>query len=144
MDCVICARLQDGLQHEGSVGGYLYEDEHWLAYHAPVENSTLGQLFLISKRHYLDFTEMTPAEATSYGLTLRKLYAAMKRVTEAERIYAQVTLEGIPHFHVWLIPRRADDTERGWAFISGERSCSSEDALAVVKRLRAALATKQR
>jgi diadenosine tetraphosphate (Ap4A) HIT family hydrolase len=136
VECAICARLRDGRQHEGSVGGYLYEDEHWYAYHAPVQSATLGQLFLISKRHFLDFAEMTPSEAASYGLVLPTLYAALKQVVQAERVYAYVGLDGVPHFHVWLIPRVADAAERGWAFITGERSCAEADALAVVAQLR--------
>ncbi len=139
VDCVICARFREGRPHDGSVGGYLYDDEHWYAYHAPVQSATLGQLFLISKRHFLDFAEMTPAEAASYGLVLRALYAALKRVVQAERVYAHVGLEGVPHFHVWLIPRRGDAGERGWAFITQERSCTEAGARAVVGQLRAAL-----
>lgn len=34
-ECVICARFREGRPHDGSVGGYLYDDEHWYAYHAP-------------------------------------------------------------------------------------------------------------
>lgn len=139
MDCVICTRFRNVLHHEGSVGGYLCEDEHWYAYHAPVQTSALGQLFLVSKRHYLDFTEMASDEAAGYGLMLRRLYTALKDVTQAERVYAQVILEGIAHFHVWPIPRRADAGERGWDFITKERSCSAADATEVVKQLRSAL-----
>ncbi len=142
IECVICARCQECRPHDGSVGGYLYEDEHWYAYHAPVHSATLGQLFLISKRHFLDFAEMTPAEAASYGLVLRSLYAALKQIVQAERVYAHVSLEGIPHFHVWLIPRGTDALERGWAFITRDHSCAADEALAVVKRLRAALASQ--
>ncbi len=138
-ECVICARFREGRPHDGSVGGYLYDDEHWYAYHAPAPSATLGQLFLISKRHFLDFTEMTPAEAASYGLVLRTLYAALKQVVQAERVYAHVGLEGVPHFHVWLIPRGRDVGERGWAFITKDRSCTEADARAVAEQLRAVL-----
>ena len=138
--CVICARFREGRPHDGSVGGYLYDDEHWYAYHAPVQSATPGQLFLVSKRHFLDFAEMTPGEAASYGLVLRTLYAALKRVVQAERVYAYVGLEGVPHFHVWLIPRGRDAAERGWAFITQDRSCGDDEARAVVEQLRTTLA----
>ena len=84
----------------------VYEDDHWYAYHAPVATAASGQLFLVSKRHFLDFAEMTPAEAASYGLVLGRLCAALRRVVQAERIYTLVTVEGVPHFHAWLIPRK--------------------------------------
>jgi diadenosine tetraphosphate (Ap4A) HIT family hydrolase len=141
-DCAICARLRGERPHEDPPAGYFYEDEYWLAYHAPVESSTLGQLFLMAKRHYLDFAEMTSDEAASFGVVMRSLYAAMKQVTRAERIYAQVMLEGIPHFHVWLIPRRKDDTIRGRDVIARERSCLPADALTVVAQLRKQLTTQ--
>ena len=142
--CEICARGGDGRRHPGSVGGNVYEDEHWYAYHAPPAVATLGQLFLVSKRHFLDFAEMTPAEAASYGQVLQALYTAQKQVVDAERVYLQVTLGGIPHFHTWLIPRPEDAAERGRAFIAGERSCEEADALAVADRLRGALASLRR
>ncbi len=28
VECVLCARLHDGRSHNGSVGGYMYDDEH--------------------------------------------------------------------------------------------------------------------
>jgi hypothetical protein len=38
-----------------------------------------------------------------------------------------------------LILRGVDAVERGWAFITKDRSCAEADARAVVDRLRAAL-----
>lgn len=140
--CEICARGGDGRQHPGAVGGNLYGDEHWYAYHAPVTIASLGQLFLVSRRHFLDFSEMTPDEAASYGRALQALYTALKQVVDAERIYVWVTLEGIPHFHTWLVPRPRTATERAMAFMAAERSCSEADALAVVGRLRDVLASR--
>ena len=137
--CEICARGGDGRQHPGTVGGNVYEDEHWYAYHAPPSSSSLGQLFLVSKRHFLDFAEMTPAEAASYGQVLHALYSALKQAVDAERVYLRVTLEGVAHFHTWLIPRPKDTAERGMAFMSAERSCAEADALTAVARLRDAL-----
>ena len=121
------------------MGGYVYEDEHWYAYHAPVATASLGQLFLVSKRHFLDFTEMTADEAASYGSVLGRLGAALKQVVQAERVYVLVTLEGMPHFHAWLIPRKVGVEERGWALVTSPRACSADDALRVVRDLRGVL-----
>jgi diadenosine tetraphosphate (Ap4A) HIT family hydrolase len=135
-DCAICARLRGERPHEGPPAGCFYEDDYRLAYHAAVESSTLGQIFVISKRHYLDFAEMMADEAATFGTVMRSLYAAMRQVTQAERIYAQVMLEGIPHFHVWFVPQRKDDTVRGRDFIAMDRTCSAVDAHTVVAQLR--------
>ena len=136
MECAICARWRDRRPHEGSVGGLVYEDDHWYAYHAPVATAALGHLFLASERHFLDFAEMPPAEAASYGPVLGRRCAALKRVVQAERIYTLVTVEGVPHFHAWLIPRKRGLEERGWALITSPRSCSVDDALRVAAELR--------
>jgi diadenosine tetraphosphate (Ap4A) HIT family hydrolase len=139
-DCLICARGGDGRLHEGSVGGNVYEDDLWYAYHAPAATAVLGQLFLVSKRHFLDFAEMTPDEAASYGRVLQALYAALKQMVDAERVYARTTVEGVPHFHTWLFPRPRGEAVRGMQFMAGEHTCTEEAALAVADRLRAVLA----
>ncbi len=68
----------------------------------------------------------------------------MKRVLSAERIYTLITLEGVPHFHVWLIPRQAESLDRHWQLIhevmNQERSCSEAEAADAVARLRQAVA----
>jgi diadenosine tetraphosphate (Ap4A) HIT family hydrolase len=140
--CLICARGGDGANHEGSVGGNVYEDEHWYAYHAPPKTSAVGQLFLVSKRHVLDFSGMTPDEAASYGRVLGALFAALKQAVDAERVYLRVTIEGVPHFHTWIFPRPRDAAMRGTAFLNAVHSCTETDALAAVARIRATLACR--
>ncbi len=137
-DCFIC-RKQAGAVAPPP-GGYFYEDEHWLVCHAPAANAVRGQLFVESKRHFLDFAEMTPDEAASYGGLLSRLYGALKGATGAERVYAIMTLEGAPHFHVWLIPRAAGVPERGIGFLAQKHSTGEDDAVALVGELRAAIA----
>jgi diadenosine tetraphosphate (Ap4A) HIT family hydrolase len=136
MDCQICARAGDGARHVGVVGGNIYEDQWWYAYHAPPAQATLGQMFLVSKRHVLDFAEMTPDEAASYGTVLRMLIAVLKQVVDAARVYTVTTIEGVPHFHTWLVPRPKTAALRGWAFVASERTCSDADALEVSRQLR--------
>jgi diadenosine tetraphosphate (Ap4A) HIT family hydrolase len=142
--CLICARDGDGRRHEGSVGGNVYEDDRFYAYHAPPAISTLGQLFVVAKRHFLDFAEMAPEETASFGPILTRLCTAIKQTVDAERVYVQVTIEGVPHFHAWLIPRPKASPLRGRDFVGSARSCSDADALAVVDRLRAALSSSDR
>jgi diadenosine tetraphosphate (Ap4A) HIT family hydrolase len=137
MDCFICRK------HAGEVapapGGWIYEDERWRVCHAPLAMSVPGQLLVESRRHFLDFAEMTPDEAASYGLLLARLFAAVKRATGAERIYTLVTIEGAAHFHTWLVPRIPNVTSRGVAFLAEEHTCTENEALEVVATLRAAL-----
>jgi diadenosine tetraphosphate (Ap4A) HIT family hydrolase len=111
--------------------------------HAPIEKGPLGTLFIESCRHFLDFAEADKAELTSYGPLLKRVYAALKSITRAERVYQVVFLEGIPHFHSWLVPRRQDDVERGIPFISKDVTCEQPQAEKLAEDLRTLLALDQ-
>ena len=136
MDCFLCQK------HKGVVapppGGYLYESEHWLVCHAPVDKGPLGTLFIESRRHFLDFAEANEEELAAYGRLLKKVYTALKSLTGAERVYQVVFLEGIPHFHAWLLPRREGE-EKGMAFLSKDIVCEQEDAEEFAEKLRKVL-----
>lgn len=136
-DCFIC-RKQRG-EEAAPPGGYLYEDAHFRVCHAPATMAARGALLVESRRHFLDFAEMTPEEAASYGPLLSRLYAAIKRAVGAERVYTLVTLEGAEHFHAWLIPRAPDATSRGVALLAEEHSCAPAEAEAAAEAVRAAL-----
>ena len=134
MECFVCRKHLG--QEAAPPGGYIYEDEHWMVCHAPGKLGPLGTLFIESKRHFLDYAEMTDEESASLGSVMRKTYQALKSCTEAERIYQVTLLEGIPHFHTWLVPRRKEDAEKGMKFLTRDDSCSDEDAAALASRLR--------
>jgi diadenosine tetraphosphate (Ap4A) HIT family hydrolase len=82
---------------------------------------------------------MTDEESSSLGLLLRKLYQALRLHTQAERIYQVTLLEGIPHFHCWLVPRRKEDPEKGMKFLARDDSCREEDAVDLANKLREAM-----
>src|SRR5271154_6714723 len=88
-DCNIC-RKQDGLKtgsellDSGRPGGYIVEGEHFLAEHAPLQESSAGTVIVEARRHLLDFGEMTPAESAELGPLLHRLGPAVKAVTGAE------------------------------------------------------------
>lgn len=132
--CFIC-RKHDG-QEAAPPGGYIYEDEHWMVCHAPGRLGPLGMLFIESKRHFLDYAEMTDEESASLGNVMRKIYHALRAHTDAERIYQLTTLEGQPHFHSWIVPRGKGVAERGLKFLARDDSCSDEDAAALAGKLR--------
>ena len=120
-------------------GGYIYENEHWMICHAPAKLGPLGTLFIESRRHFLDYAEMTDAESASLGNVMRQIYDALKAHTAAERIYQVTLIDGVPHFHSWLVPRRKEDTERGMKFLVREDSCNEDDAVELADKLREAI-----
>lgn len=137
MSCMICEK-HAGELHQPP-GGYIYEDEHWMVCHFFADHSVPGQLVIESKRHILDFSDMTDGEAHSYGLLVKKIYSAIKQVTGAERIYSLVLLEGVPHFHVHFIPRKSDSPLKGMKFLSQDWSCPEEEAAEAASKLRSIL-----
>jgi len=135
--CFIC-RKHNG-QEAAPPGGYIYEDEYWMVCHAPGKLGPLGTLFIESKRHFLDFAEFNDEEQASYGTLAKRISAALKELTNAERIYHVSMVEGVPHFHIWLIPRTKDISEHGVAFLARDDSCNEADAMALANRLREAM-----
>ena len=133
MGCFLCQK------HNGQVaqppGGYIYEGERWLVCHAPVNLGPLGTLFIESRRHFLDFAEANEEELAEYGPLLKKIYAALRSLTGAKRVYQVVFLEGVPHFHAWLVPRREGD-EKGMTFLAKDIVCEQEEAEKLAEKLR--------
>ena len=132
--CFIC-RKHNG-REAAPPGGYIYEDDHWMVCHAPGKLGTLGTLFIESKRHFLDYAEMTDEESEWLGNVMRKIYHALKLHTQAERVYQVTLMDGGPHFHSWLVPHRKDDPEKGMKFLARDDSCSEEDAIELAHKLR--------
>jgi hypothetical protein len=49
-------------------------------------------------------------------------------------------MDGAPHFHSWLVPRRPTDPDKGMKFLARDDSCSDEDAAALASKLRETMA----
>lgn len=136
--CFLC-RKHEG-QEAAPPGGYIYEDACWMVCHAPGRLGPLGTLFIESRRHFLDYSEMIGEEAVSLGGVLQRVFAALREQTGAERIYQVVLMEGVPHYHAWIVPRRKEDSERGMKFLASDDSCADEDAVRLAETMRQALA----
>jgi diadenosine tetraphosphate (Ap4A) HIT family hydrolase len=138
-ECFVC-RKHAG-KEAAPPGGYIYQDAHWMVCHAPASLGPLGTLFIESRRHFLDYSEMTDEEAGSLGAVMKKVFSALREATGAERIYQVLLLEGVAHFHSWIVPRRPEDPERGMKFLARDDSCSEEEANRLAANLREALET---
>ena len=132
--CFICRKHNRG--EAAPPGGYIYEDEYWMVCHAPAKLGPLGTLFIESKRHFLDYAEMTDNESASLGNVMRRIYHALKLHSGAERVYQVTMMDGAPHFHSWLVPRRKEDTQKGMKFLVRDDSCNEEDAIVLANKLR--------
>jgi diadenosine tetraphosphate (Ap4A) HIT family hydrolase len=85
----------------------VFENEHWIVRHSS-ETNIAGYVLIESRRHFLDMAEATAAEAASYGEVLAATMAAVREVAQPERVYTFSLAEAVPHYHLHVIPRRAD------------------------------------
>jgi diadenosine tetraphosphate (Ap4A) HIT family hydrolase len=122
-DCNIC-RKQDGLTTGSALldhplaGGYIVEGEHFLAVHAPLQASSAGTVIVQSRRHLLDFGDMTPSEIAEFGSIVHRLVPAVKAATGVQRVYWLALMERSPHFHLWLVPKKDVNDLRGVAYLA--------------------------
>lgn len=136
-ECLICRKQRS--EAVPPPGGYIYSDDFWMVCHAPPETGPLGTLFIESRRHILDFSEFDEHESATYAVVLRRVYAALRPLVGAHRIYLLSTVEGVPHFHAWIVPRPADSPERGLKYLSQDMTCTIEQAARLAADLRTAL-----
>lgn len=132
-NCFLCRKHRG--QEAAPPGGYIYQNDHWMVCHAPSGKGPLGTLFVESKRHVLDFAEFDDAEASSFGVLVRRIYTALRGAVGAERIYQISMMEGMPHFHAWIVPRTKDIPERGIAFLAKDLACTEKEAAELAARL---------
>lgn len=125
-------------------GGWLHDDGVWRAWHVLPGWGPAGSVIVESHRHFLDFGDMRPDEAASFTELLGQLFPAIKRATGAERVYVWSTMDRYPHFHMWLLPWRNDQPNRGprylVASVYGPDACTAEEVDRTVTALRNGLA----
>jgi len=143
-ECAICVKYRGGaLPAYGGYptppGGHLLDDGMWRVGHGPTPYWPAGTLLIESHRHFLDFHEMTGAEAATIGPLIQRFVGPLKEATGAPRIHVFSCMEGAEHFHVWLVPR-VGEVSSGRHFIANPGYCSPPEAEAVIGRVRAAMA----
>lgn len=116
-------------------GGHLVDDGTWRVGHGPTGFWPRGTLLIESHRHYLDYADFAPDEAASLGPLVRRLTQPLKEATGAPRIHVFSSMEGAPHFHLWLVPR-VGEVASGRTFISDPGYCTDAAAEEVVHAVR--------
>lgn len=134
-DCSYCPTYRVGADPEASV----HLDERWAVVHGPAAATRPGGLKIVARRHFVDFHEMDDAEAGSFGDLLRRLDAAIRTVTGAERVHLVSTRDRVQHFHAWLYPRYAEDPLRGTAFLAAPQQATAEEVTTATAALRRVL-----
>lgn len=136
-ECWFCAPSRG---EDEPPGGWIHQDEHFVAGHAPHGYGPAGLVIVESRRHLLDTSELNPAEAAGYGPVLGRVTGAIREVVAAERVYTWSSMKAHPHLHVWLLPWRAGLPVGIDLLASMSRhACTSEEAHETAAKLRAAL-----
>jgi diadenosine tetraphosphate (Ap4A) HIT family hydrolase len=129
-DCNIC-RKQDNLKTGSKLldvprpGGYIVEGEHFVAEHAPLQESSAGTVIFEARRHLLDFGDMTPEELADFGSVIHRLIPAIKGATGVQRVYYLAVMERAPHFHLWLVPKKNEGEGVGAAYLTQQPPLTS-------------------
>jgi diadenosine tetraphosphate (Ap4A) HIT family hydrolase len=124
-------------------GSWLVEDESWRASHVPPGYGPAGTVILETRRHVLDQSGFDGTEASTCSLVVGRLVDAVRQVTGCDRVYQWATMDGFPHFHLWLVPWSAADDLRGPRFLVDrlviEDGCDEESAQRTADALRQVL-----
>jgi diadenosine tetraphosphate (Ap4A) HIT family hydrolase len=139
-DCPYCRLQTPG--HREPVGGWIAVDEHSRVQHGEPESSSPGAVKIISRRHFIDFADMSRAEAHAFGALVSRLDRALRQTTDAERVHLVSTRDRISHFHAWLYPRAESSPLRGTAFLAAAQQGSQQEAEAAAQAIRASLASE--
>jgi diadenosine tetraphosphate (Ap4A) HIT family hydrolase len=103
--CVLClGRAGDAQMLRVEV----WEDDLWRLSMA-IASETPGFSYLEPKRHITDITRLDGPEAATLGPTLARVTAALRDVTQVERVYIYIFGDGIAHLHLHLAPHRPGD-----------------------------------
>jgi diadenosine tetraphosphate (Ap4A) HIT family hydrolase len=70
-------------------GGVIAETEHWLVDHT-IGALGLGTLIVKPKRHVVHVADLTAPEAEELGPLLRRVSAAVTRLTTPEQVYVSL------------------------------------------------------
>jgi diadenosine tetraphosphate (Ap4A) HIT family hydrolase len=67
-------------------------------------------------RHVVEPTELTDAEAVSYGREVLRVARAIETAFTPIKLNYNVLGNAVPHLHTHIVPRYADDPRPGWPF----------------------------
>jgi len=140
--CYICRKHAD--TETPPPGGYLRLGRHFVVHHGPLDMSPKGTLLVEARRHFLDFGEMSTDEGVELLSILHQLFPALKRATGAERVYSLATMAGVPHFHLWLVPKRRGGRLKGVRYLASRHpALTSKAAEEAMDRVRRALRARR-
>lgn len=110
MRCLICDQHTAAYLDEA-----VWSDDLVWAGHMPADPAVYkGWLLVETVRHAAGFEDLDDAEAAAVGVLAARLARAVRQVVGAEHVYAFRFGDGIPHFHLHLVPRYPETPREFW------------------------------
>ncbi|MFQ5986778.1 MAG: HIT family protein [Thermoplasmata archaeon] len=111
-DCVFCQIVQGNEK-----AARVYEDDTYMAF-MDIQPINPGHILVLPKVHRETVFEMTPEEAGALFAQAARLAMAVKEALQADGINigqnnGRAAQQIVPHVHVHVIPRYADDSPAG-------------------------------
>ena len=103
--CDVCGEIAGEVELPG---GFIWESEFVVGFHVPPllePEPQLGHLLIVPRRHADTWADLNREEASQIGVAAATLGGALRRATNAERLYSAVIGHHSPHFHLHLFPR---------------------------------------
>jgi len=120
--CAICRSL-------GVAETTLHLATNWRLRAHPNPCPVAGWLILDLVRHAEGWDELTDEETAEFGALVRAASSAIRAGTQCSRVYLLSFCESVPHVHMHLAPRHADDPRTSaWALADLYRAVQSGNA----------------
>lgn len=95
----------------------IFEDEHWIVTHGPLDSQILGYLYLEPKRHVENWSNLSHKELLKVGPLFKRLEEALKKELDIDRVYTVTISEAVRHLHFHIIPREKGNEVKGLPLI---------------------------
>lgn len=133
-------------------GGWIYHDDLICVGHMLVPEGKsgvyLGWLLVEPSRHAPELGDLTEAEAERLGGVVSRVSRALRATEGAEKIYALVLGDQVPHLHVHVVARYPGTPREYWGIRLDEwpdAPCGNDDGIAALaQRLRSHLRAESR
>lgn len=89
-----------------------------------------GWYLLVLHRHVEDLADLSTAEAGSLGPTLAAVSTALRRTTDAARVYVASFGENQPHVHFLVAARPSEERRRGASLLLARSELADEERAA--------------
>ena len=105
INCPIC------IAHK-SKENIIAETDHWVLRQAPPDKNLSGYSYLEAKEHVENWLDLGPAECQDFGnILLKGLEASLVLPSRPDKIYFAGIAEVVPHLHIHLVPRYANQSK---------------------------------